>query len=80
MQHPRLVRFFIAALQDPDSVQRARINRTHGHERATRDAKLAKLDAERNRSTPVFGAYLLSLVTIAIPIGIVALLWRSVSG
>lgn len=80
MQHPRLVRFFMAALQDPDSVRRANINRTYDHERATRDEKLSELDTERQRNAPVFGAYLLSLVTIAIPIGIVALLWRSVAG
>ncbi|AMD59426.1 hypothetical protein AWN88_14230 [Agrobacterium tumefaciens] len=80
VQHPKLVRFFMASLQDPDSVRRAHINRTYVDEHAIRNEKLAELDAERERDAPVIRAYLLSLVTIAAPIVIAAVLWRSVSG
>lgn len=80
MKHPRLVQFYMSALQDPDAVRRAQIGRTFGHDRATRDEKLSELDAERQRNAPAFKAYLLAVATVAIPIGIVAVLWRSVSG
>ena len=68
MQHPRFVRFFLSALQDSDAFRRAHIERTFSDDRATRDTKLAELDAERERNAPIVGAYLLSAFSIVLPI------------
>lgn len=80
MQHPRLVRFFLSALQDSDAFKRAHVERIFSDDQATRDAKLDEIDAERERNAPIVGAYLLTLATAAMFIAIIAVIWRSVSG
>lgn len=77
MKHPRLVRFFIGALQEPNGVRRSDIIRMYDHEHAIRDEKLAELDAERERNAPVLSAYLLAIVTVAVPIA--AIIWLLVA-
>lgn len=77
MKHPRIVRFYLSALQEPDSVNRARIERSVDLDRAARDRKLAALDAERLRNAPVALAYFLAVATVVVPIS--ALVWWLVS-
>ncbi|MQV12182.1 hypothetical protein GHL01_00285 [Sinorhizobium meliloti] len=49
----------------------------YDHEHAIRDEKLAELDAERERNAPVLSAYLLAIVTVAVPIA--AIIWLLVA-
>lgn len=78
MQHPRLVRFYLSALQEPDSVNRARVERSVDLDRAARDRKIAAIDAERRRNAPVAMAYFLAVATVAVPVAVAV--WWLVSG
>jgi hypothetical protein len=69
----------MSSLQEPDGIRREGIMRNFPDDRVTREEKLAELDAERERNTPVALAYVGAAITILLPIGRVALVWWSVA-
>lgn len=73
MKRPWLVRFWLSAIQDDDGMQRYWIRRTHVDDPRGVEARLKELDEKREREAPVAMAYVMSVLTVVVPIG--ALVW-----
>lgn len=70
MKRPWLVRFWMSALQDDDALQRYWIKKTHVDDPRGIESRLAELDAKREREAPLVLAYVMSVLTVAVPIGL----------
>lgn len=70
MKRPWLVRFWLSAFQDDDALQRYWIKKTHVDDPRGVEARLAELDEKREREAPVAMAYVMSVLTVAVPIGL----------
>lgn len=73
MKRPWLVRFWLSAFQDSDATERYWVKRTHVDDPRGVEAKLAELDEKREREAPVAMAYVMSVLTVAVPLG--GLIW-----
>jgi hypothetical protein len=71
MKRPWLVRMWLAGLQDDDAAQRYWIKRTHVDDPRGVEARLAELDAKRQREAPVRLAYFLAALTVIAPVATV---------